>query len=279
MTQSLTQQEPTEMVEATANRITSLFAQKSERLLNVYFTAGYPSLNDTTTILRGLQAAGVDIVEIGMPYSDPVADGETIQQSNGVALDNGMSIKTLFAQLADCRNATHGEPITVPILLMGYINPVLQFGVENFCRKCQEVGVDGVILPDLPLDLFLEEYAPTFRKYGILNVHLITPQTTEERIRFIDAESDGFIYMVSSASITGSVTGVNDTMKAYFERIQGMNLRNPRLIGFGINNHETFDTASQFANGAIVGSAFIRHLSEKGTSPESIRAFVETIRS
>lgn len=279
MMQQLVQQQPTGTVDATANRITSLFSQKSERLLNVYFTAGYPSLNDTTTILRGLQTAGVDLVEIGMPYSDPVADGETIQQSNGVALDNGMSIKTLFAQLADCRNDTNGEPVTVPILLMGYINPVLQFGVENFCKKCQEVGVDGVILPDLPLDLFLEEYAPTFRKYGILNVHLITPQTTEERIRLIDNESDGFIYMVSSASITGSVKGVSDTMKTYFERIQAMNLRNPRLIGFGINNHETFDMASQFANGAIVGSAFIRHLSEKGTSPESIRAFVETIRS
>lgn len=278
MIQSLTQQQPTETANITANRITSLFAEKSERLLNVYFTAGYPNLNDTTTILHGLQVAGVDLVEIGMPYSDPVADGETIQQSNERALDNGMSLKTLFAQLAGCRTDA-ANPITVPILLMGYINPVLQFGVENFCRKCQEVGVDGVILPDLPLDLFLDEYASTFRQYGILNVNLITPQTAEARIRLIDAESDGFIYMVSSASITGSVKGVSDTMKAYFERIQGMNLRNPRLIGFGINNHETFDTASQYANGAIVGSAFIRHLGENGTSAESIRAFVETIRS
>ncbi|AKD58821.1 tryptophan synthase alpha chain [Spirosoma radiotolerans] len=258
--------------------MTSLFAQKSERLLNVYFTAGYPNLNDTITILRGLQEAGVDLVEIGMPYSDPVADGETIQQSNDHALNNGMSLKTLFAQLAGCRTDAE-NPITVPILLMGYINPVLQFGVENFCQKCREVGVDGVILPDLPLDLFLDEYASTFRRYGILNVNLITPQTAEARIRFTDAESDGFIYMVSSASITGSVKGVSDTMKAYFERIQGMHLRNPRLIGFGINNHETFDTASQYANGAIVGSAFIRHLSENGTSAERIRAFVETIRS
>ena len=256
------------------NRINELFAQKSERLLNVYFTAGFPNLNDTLPVLRGLQAAGVDIVEIGMPYSDPVADGETIQQSNGKALDNGMSLKTLFSQLEGCR-----AEISIPILLMGYINPVLQFGVENFCRKCQEVGVDGVILPDLPLDLFLAEYAETFREYGILNVNLITPQTSEARIRHIDAESDGFIYMVSSASITGSVKGVSDSMRAYFERIQAMNLRNPRLIGFGINNHETFDTASRYANGAIVGSAFIRHLQENGTSPESIRAFVQTIRA
>jgi tryptophan synthase alpha chain len=258
----------------TQNRITDLFAKKNERLLNVYFTAGFPKLDDTLSILRGLQAAGVDLVEIGMPYSDPVADGETIQQSNGVALDNGMSLKTLFAQLADCR-----QEITVPILLMGYINPVLQFGVENFCRMCQAVGVDGVILPDLPLDLYLDEYADTFREYGILNVHLITPQTSDERIRFIDEESDGFIYMVSSASITGSVSGISDPMRAYFERIQDMSLRNPRLIGFGINNHDTFDTASQYANGAIVGSAFIRHLEQQGTSPESIEAFVKTIRA
>ncbi|GAB2599329.1 tryptophan synthase subunit alpha [Spirosoma areae] len=263
----------------TQNRITDLFTRQRERLLSVYFTAGFPNLNDTVPILRGLQAAGVDFVEIGMPYSDPVADGETIQQSNGKALDNGMSLKTLFAQLANCRNDTAGTPVTFPILLMGYINPVLQFGVENFCRKCQEVGVDGVILPDLPLDLFLTDYAPVFREYGLVNVNMITPQTAEGRIRHIDAESDGFIYMVSSASITGSVTGISDTMQAYFERIEAMRLRNPRLIGFGIKDHETFDTASQYANGALVGSAFIRHLAEKGTSPEGIRAFVQTIRA
>lgn len=255
------------------NRISALFEQRNERLLNVYFTAGFPHLDDTRTVLRGLQDAGVDLVEIGMPYSDPVADGETIQQSNGVALENGMSIKTLFAQLAECR-----EEITVPILLMGYVNPVLQYGVENFCRMCRQVGVDGVILPDLPLDLFLAEYAPIFREYGILNVHLITPQTTDARIRFIDQESDGFIYMVSSASITGSVKGISDGMRAYFERVEAMNLRNPRLIGFGISDQETFNTASQHANGAIVGSAFIRHLQDHGTSAESIRSFVQTIR-
>ncbi|QJW92097.1 tryptophan synthase subunit alpha [Spirosoma taeanense] len=260
--------------ELTQNRITDLFSQKSDRLLSVYFTAGFPNLDDTMPVLRGLQATGVDLVEIGMPYSDPVADGETIQLSNGRALDNGMSLKTLFAQLANCR-----QEITVPILLMGYINPVLQYGVENFCRMCQSVGVDGVILPDLPLDLFLDEYAPIFRQYGILNVNLITPQTAESRIRLIDQESDGFIYMVSSASITGSTKGISDPMRAYFERIQAMNLRNPRLIGFGINNHETFDTACQYANGAIVGSAFIRHLQDHGTSAESIQSFVQTIRS
>jgi len=261
--------------ELTQNRITYLFAHKSERLLNVYFTAGFPHLDDTVTVLRGLQQAGVDLVEIGMPYSDPVADGETIQQSNNRALENGMSLKVLFVQLAACRT----EGITVPILLMGYINPVLQFGVEAFCQKCREVGVDGVILPDLPLDLFLAEYADTFREYGILNVNLITPQTTETRIRHIDAESDGFIYMVSSASITGATTGISESMRAYFERIRAMNLRNPCLIGFGINNHDTFDTASEYASGAIVGSAFIRHLEQNGPSPEGIRDFLKTIRA
>src|SRR5919199_3577097 len=182
-------------VSDTKNRITDLFTRKSERLLNVYFTAGFPNLDDTMSVLRGLQAAGVDLVEIGMPYSDPVADGETIQQSNGRALEHGMSLKTLFAQLQDCRQERSGAPVTVPILLMGYINPVLQFGVENFCQKCQEVGVDGIILPDLPLDLYLSEYASTFRECGIVNVNLITPQTAECRIRLIDEESDGFIYM------------------------------------------------------------------------------------
>ena len=266
------------MTTAIANRITDLFARKGERLLNVYFTAGFPQLNDTRTVLHGLQQAGVDLVEIGMPYSDPVADGETIQQSNGVALSNGMSLRVLFEQLAGCRQERSSDSVDVPILLMGYINPVLQFGVEAFCQKCQEVGVDGVILPDLPFDLFVDEYKAIFDHYGILNIFLITPQTTDERIRFIDEVSDGFIYMVSSASITGSVSGISEPMRAYFRRVQAMNLRNPRLIGFGINNTETFDKASEFANGAIVGSAFIRHLEESGTSAAGIRAFVEQIR-
>lgn len=261
------------------NRITDLFAQKNERLLNVYFTAGYPQLSDTRTVLRGLQAAGVDLVEIGMPYSDPVADGETIQQSNGVALENGMTLKVLFDQLAGCRDDRGAGPIDVPILLMGYINPVLQFGVEAFCQKCREVGVDGVILPDLPFDLFVDEYKAIFDQYGILNIFLITPQTSDERIRFIDEVSEGFVYMVSSASITGSVTGISEPMRAYFERVRAMNLRNPQLIGFGINNAETFDTACQYANGAIVGSAFIRHLQEAGTSAEGIRLFVRGLRT
>jgi tryptophan synthase alpha chain len=180
------------------NRITQLFEQKKNNVLNIYFTAGYPQLNDTTIILKALDESGADLVEIGMPYSDPVADGETIQHANQVALDNGMSVKLLFEQLADIRPA-----IKVPILLMGYINPVLQFGIEEFCKKCQEVGVDGLILPDLPADVYEEDYKAIFEKYGILNIFLITPQTSESRISHIDAISEGFIYMVSSASITG----------------------------------------------------------------------------
>ena len=255
------------------NRITDLFLSRNDRLLNVYFTAGFPRLNDTRTVLRGLQQAGVDLVEIGMPYSDPVADGEVIQQSNGVALDNGMSLRVLFEQLANCR-----DELTVPILLMGYINPVLQFGVEAFCQKCREVGVDGVILPDLPFDLYVAEYKHIFEQYGILNIFLITPQTSDERIRFIDEASEGFIYMVSSASTTGSVSGISSTMEAYFERIAGMNLRNPRLIGFGINNQATFDTASEHANGAIIGSAFVKHLEKNGPDAVGIEAFVKAVR-
>ncbi len=262
------------------NRITRLFEQKSEQLLNVYFTAGFPSLNDTLPILQSLQRAGVDLVEIGMPYSDPVADGETIQQSNGRALSNGMSLKLLFEQLADCRTGSSGlPPVTIPILLMGYINPVLQFGVEAFCQQCREVGIDGVILPDLPLDLYLTEYAPTFRKYGVLSIHLITLQTSEARIRLIDQASEGFIYMVSSASITGSVQGIDDPLQtAYFQRIQAMNLHQPRLIGFGINNHDTFQRACRYANGAIIGSAFIRHLEAEPVTASSIDEFVYMVR-
>jgi tryptophan synthase alpha chain len=255
------------------NRITDRFAQKATGLLNVYFTAGFPNLVDTTAVLEALEHSGADLVEIGMPYSDPVADGETIQQSNMKALENGMSLTVLFEQLADVRSR-----VSIPILLMGYINPVLQFGVEQFCQKCREVGVDGVILPDLPLDLYLDEYEPTFRQYGILNIFLITPQTTDDRIRLIDEHSEGFIYMVSSASITGSTSGVSDEMLAYFDRINAMNLRNPRLIGFGIKDNETFQMANQYANGAIIGSAFIRLLQENGADAAKIKDFVKSVK-
>lgn len=239
------------------NRIENLFQQKSEKILNVYFTAGYPALHDTPTILKALQNAGVDLIEIGMPYSDPIADGETIQQSNQQALHNGMTLKLLFEQLKDCR-----KTVDRPILLMGYLNPVVQFGIENFCKKCQEVGIDGVILPDMPIAVYQEEYQATFRRYGLLSIFLITPQTTEERIRQIDQMGEGFIYMVSSASTTGQQTGISEEMIDYFSRVNRMDLQTPRLIGFGITDKKTFEQACQYAQGAIIGSAFIRRLQQ-----------------
>lgn len=255
------------------NRITQLFDSQSNHILNVYFTAGFPALNDTRTILLALQEGGADLVEIGMPYSDPIADGETIQQSNQQALENGMTLKTLFAQLAEMRQEIH-----VPVLLMGYINPVLQFGVENFCQKCQEVGIDGIILPDIPLEVYQEEFKPIFEQYGLLNIFLITPQTSETRIRQIDQISEGFIYMVSSASVTGAKTGISSDQEIYFGRVNSMALRNPRLIGFGISNHETFARACQYAHGAIIGSAFIKMLQQTGNLSVDVKNFVRNVK-
>ncbi len=257
------------------NRIKQLFQAKNTNILNVYFTAGFPKINDTVLILKALQDGGADLVEIGMPYSDPVADGETIQQSNQVALDAGMSVKLLFEQLAGIREAG----ITVPILLMGYINPVLQFGVEKFCQKCQEVGIDGLILPDMPISVYEDEYKAIFDKYEILNTFLITPQTAESRIRHIDTISDGFIYMVSSASTTGAKTGISNDQEVYFERVNAMNLKNPRLIGFGISDNETFIKASSHAAGAIIGSAFIKLLGTSEDLEGDIKAFVSKIKN
>jgi tryptophan synthase alpha chain len=256
------------------NRITQLFQNKSKNILNVYFTAGFPNLNDTLTIIETLEEAGVDLVEIGMPYSDPVADGETIQQSNQVALDNGMTIKLLFEQLVPLR-----QKCNVPIVLMGYINPVIQFGVEQFCQKCQEVGIDGLILPDLPIAEFEEGYKAIFEKYGLLNTFLITPQTSEARIRQIDnITSDGFIYMVSSASITGSTSGITPEMESYFTRINAMNLKNPRLIGFGIKDNATFTKACEYANGAIIGSQFIRVLQNATDLKVDIKKYISSVK-
>ena len=258
------------------NRITSLFQNKSEYdngLLNVYFTAGFPKLDDTVKVLTALQDGGADLVEIGMPYSDPVADGETIQKSNDQALENGMSVRILFDQLKGMR-----ETITVPVLLMGYINPVLQYGIENFCKRCSEVGVDGLILPDMPMDVFQSEYKAIFDFYGILNIFLVTPQTSEKRIRQIDQISEGFIYTVSSASVTGSKSGVNDDMESYFNRLNAMNLKNQRLIGFGIKDHATYKKASDYAAGAIIGSAFIRILMESEDLENDIKGFVREVK-
>mgnify|MGYP002634118016 FL=1 len=253
------------------NRIDEVFSKKKKGVLNIYFTAGYPKINDTLRIARTLEAAGVDIIEIGIPYSDPIADGPTIQDSSQKALDAGMSLKLLMRQLQDLR-----KHIKIPVILMGYINPVLQYGFTKFCPDCKEVGIDGVILPDLPMQEYAEMYQLTFEEYGIYNIFLMTPQTSEKRVLQINEASKGFIYMVSSASITGAKQEVSQAQIDYFERIQKMNLSVQRLIGFGISNKETFDNACQYASGAIIGSAFINQLN-KDDSDEAITSFVGSI--
>jgi len=254
------------------NRIDKLFRDKSENILSIYFTAGYPSLEDTLPIMKSIEAAGADIIEIGIPYSDPIADGPTIQESNMVALANGMSMKKLFAQLEKMR-----DEVSIPVILMGYLNPVVQYGVEKFCQKCQEVGVDGVILPDLPMLQYIREYKAIFDQYGLRNTFLISPQTSEERIREIDEHSDGFIYMVSSASITGAKKGITEEQIAYFERIRNMALSNPRLIGFGISDRTGFQTAANYAHGAIIGSAFIHVLSNSKDLEREIKDYIQSV--
>lgn len=245
--------------------------QENKKILSIYFSAGYPNLNDTVQIIQDLEKNGVDMIEIGLPFSDPLADGPTIQASSTQALHNGMTTQVLFDQLKDIR-----KTVNIPLVIMGYFNPMLQYGVEKFCATCAEIGIDGLIIPDLPVDVYADEYKAIFEKYGLKNIFLITPQTSDERIHFIDSVSDGFIYMVSSASVTGSSAGFGSTQEAYFQRIAQMNLKNPQVIGFGINNSETFQQATQFAKGAIIGSAFITYLKENGTA--NIKAFVESIR-
>lgn len=245
--------------------------QENKKILSIYFSAGYPNLNDTVQIIQDLEKNGIDMIEIGLPFSDPLADGPTIQASSTQALHNGMTTQILFDQLKDIRKS-----VTIPLVIMGYFNPMLQYGVENFCKECAEIGIDGLIIPDLPVDVYAEQYKTIFEKYGLINIFLITPQTSQERIRFIDSVSDGFIYMVSSASVTGSQAGFGNTQENYFKRIGDMNLKNPQIVGFGINNTETFNQATQYAKGAIIGSAFITHLKENGTG--KIGEFVKAIR-
>ncbi len=258
---------------AIQNRIDTLFQEKKNDVLNIYFTAGYPNLQDTVPILKALEKGGADLVEIGLPYSDPVADGPTIQASNQQALESGMNMKLLFEQLKDIR-----QEVSVPLVLMGYFNPVLQFGVEKFCQKCAEVGIDGLILPDLPMYEYRQFYKQIFQQYGLHNIFLISPQTSEARVREIDENSSGFIYMVSSASITGAKRDISQEQIAYFERINNMQLQNPRLIGFGISNRETFMQATQYASGAIIGSAFINLLTSSMALESDIIQFVKSIK-
>ena len=244
--------------------------KEDKKLLSIYFTAGYPNINDTVSIIENLEKSGVDMIEIGLPFSDPLADGPTIQASSTQALKNGMTSDVLFEQLKDIRKS-----VAIPLIIMGYFNPMLQYGVEAFCKKCKEVGVDGLIIPDLPVDVYSENYKSIFEKYGLINVFLITPQTSDERIRFIDSVSNGFIYMVSSASVTGSSSGFGDAQTNYFKRIADMNLNNPQIVGFGISDHETFTQATQYAKGAIIGSAFIKHVTHNGVN--AIDKFVKSI--
>lgn len=244
--------------------------KEDKKLLSIYFTAGYPDLDDTVTIIQQLENSGVDMIEIGLPFSDPLADGPTIQASSARALKNGMTSTLLFEQLKDIR-----KTVTIPLIIMGYFNPILQFGVEAFCKKCNETGIDGLIIPDLPVDVYDENYKSIFEKYGLINVFLITPQTSPERISFIDSISKGFIYMVSSASVTGGESGFGLEQKNYFKRIGEMNLNNPQILGFGISNNETFMQATKYAKGAIIGSAFIKYISENGI--KDISGFIRTI--
>ena len=255
------------------NKIEQLFADQKERILSVYFSAGYPALQDTGRIMEYLQDAGADIIEVGIPYSDPIADGPTIQQSNSKALENGISLKLIFEQLAASR-----QKINTPVIMMGYINPVLQFGIERFCQKCSEVGISGLILPDLPMQEYLDEYKPIFEKHGLLNIFLITPQTSDERIMEIDRNSRGFIYMVSSASTTGAKVGISDQQEDYFQRVKNIKLSNPTLIGFGISNQETFDRACKYASGAIIGSAFINTIANSSNLKEDISKFINSVK-
>lgn len=244
--------------------------KEDKKLLSIYFSAGYPTLNDTVSIIKDLEKNGVDMIEIGLPFSDPLADGPTIQASSTQALKNGMTTDTLFNQLKDIR-----KTVSIPLIIMGYFNPMLQYGVEAFCKKCQDIGIDGLIIPDLPVDVYNEQYKTTFEKYGLINVFLITPQTSVERINFIDSISKGFIYMVSSASVTGSSSGFGTEQTDYFKRIADMKLKNPQIVGFGISDNTTFTQATTYAKGAIIGSAFIKHLTKHGNT--NIDSFTDSI--
>jgi tryptophan synthase alpha chain len=244
--------------------------QEEKKLLSIYFTAGYPNLDDTTKIISELEKNGVDMIEIGLPFSDPLADGPTIQASSTQALKNGMTTEMLFEQLTNIR-----ETVQIPLIIMGYFNPIMQFGVENFCQKCQEVGIDGLIIPDLPLEIYESEYKELFEKYNLKNIFLITPQTSEERILKIDNISNSFIYMVSSSSVTGNQVGFNEIQEHYFERIASLNLKNPQIIGFGISDKTTFQQASKHQKGAIIGSNFINFI--KNNSVDRIENYIKNL--
>jgi tryptophan synthase alpha chain len=255
------------------SRLQELFKRKRSKVLNIYCTAGYPELDSTLVVMKALQENGADIIELGMPYSDPLADGPVIQESGAVALQNGMTIKVLFEQLKTMRG---GSGITVPVILMGYLNPVLQYGFEKFCSDAAALGVDGLILPDLPIREFETEYAPVIGRYGLDFIFLVTPETSEERIRKIDALSTGFIYAVSSSSTTGKDKDFSD-VELYLQKLQQMQLKNPVLVGFGIRDKGTFQSACKYTAGAIIGSAYIKALGESPEVEQATKKFLEAI--
>jgi tryptophan synthase alpha chain len=253
------------------NRITKLFEDKTGDILSIYITAGYPNLDSTLEVIKNLDRVGVDMIELGFPFSDPLADGPVIQQSGQTAINNGMTLAVLFDQLEELRKVT-----SIPMVLMGYLNPVLQFGEHQFIRKCAEVGIDGIIIPDLPMNYYLSNFEEICTSENIFNIMLVSPQTSEKRIKEIDEHCNGFLYVVSSNSITGSVGG--KMSETYLTKIKQLPLKNPTLTGFGIHDNLGFTTACKYSKGAIIGSAFIKHISTNGTSYLSIQQFVNTIR-
>lgn len=255
------------------NRITHLFNTKKSGILSVYFTAGYPHLEDTVLVLKALQSKGVDMVEVGIPFSDPMADGPVIQEAATQALHNGMSLHLLFEQLQAVRTE-----IKIPVILMGYLNPVMQYGFENFCKCCVEAGVDGMIIPDLPYADYRADYKEIADRYDLKMIMLITPETSEERIRLIDAHTSGFIYMVSSAATTGAQQSFSEQKQSYFRRINEMGLQNPRLVGFGISNKATYEAAANNASGAIIGSKFVQFLKSEPSAEAAVDKLLEALK-
>ena len=255
------------------NRINQLFSTKQKDILSIYFCAGFPTLEGTASTIKALEKKGINMIEIGIPFSDPMADGPVIQHAATRALKNGMTLKLLFDQLKEIR-----KEVQIPLVLMGYLNPIMQFGFEDFCKKCVEVGIDGMIIPDLPFADYMSDYKEIADRYDLKMIMLITPETSEDRIRLIDEHTSGFIYMVSSAATTGAQQSFDDQKQAYFRRINGMNLQNPRLVGFGISNKATFDAASSNSSGAIIGSKFIQLLKSETTIPGAVDALLEGLK-
>ncbi len=253
------------------SRLQQLFATKQQRVLNVYCTAGYPQLDSTLTVMTALQQNGADIIELGMPYSDPLADGSVIQESSAVALQNGMTLATLFSQLADMRTHIH-----IPVILMGYMNPVLQYGFENFCAAAAAAGVDGLILPDLPEHEFETEYGSIIKQYGLDFIFLVTPETSPQRVLHLDQLSSGFLYAVSSSATTGGNTNF-DAVQVYLQKLAALSLQNPVLVGFGVKDKATFEAVAQYANGAIIGSAYIKALQGSKQPAETTKIFLDSI--